>query len=162
MQRLNLAEVILRCSSHKIGALEELPLLDPPESVAVRAGYKMLYEIGAIREDKSVTRRGHQLAGLPLDPTIGAMILKGRELNLLADTIIIAAALSIQDPREDPPEKRKEARQSHSRWQHQDSDLLSYLQLWNWLQSDLHSVVDALSYFLPRSGSTSGSRWYSS
>lgn len=137
--RSNLAEVILRMVALKLGEPAAFPFVDPPSSRAINDGYQLLAELGAIEEggDRGagrppvkLTRRGRLMARLPLDPCISRMIIEAGENNALREVCIIAAALSIQDPRLRPPEKEKAADEVHQRFVDPRSDFLFYLKLW--------------------------------
>ena len=134
IRRTNLAAVILQTHALKLGEVDDFPFLDPPHRDAVRDGYKTLAEIGAIDGGRELTPVGRQLSRLPVDPRIGRMILAGNERGCLNDVLIIAAALEIQDPRERPMEHAKAADEAHAQFAHPDSDFLSLLKLWEFLQ----------------------------
>ncbi|MFP6765074.1 MAG: helicase-related protein, partial [Planctomycetaceae bacterium] len=131
IQRTNLASVILQTKALRLGPLEEFPFLEPPRSGTVADGCRMLFELGALDERNELTETGRKLSGLPVDPRVGRMILAGQEENCLSEVLIIAAALELQDPRERPLEQQQAADLAHARFQHEDSDFLSYLQLWD-------------------------------
>lgn len=131
IRRINLAELVLRAAAFRLGSIEELELLDPPESSAIRSAMKQLLALGALSETFELTPRGRKLARLPVDPTIGVILLEGERFGMLEDTLILAAGLSVYDPRVEPPDRLREARTRHRRSLHPDSDLLSMLQLWN-------------------------------
>jgi ATP-dependent helicase HrpA len=130
IQRANLAEVILRMKAFKLGDIEEFPFLSPPTGVAVRAGYTLLHELGAIDEEYRLTSLGRDLARLPVDPTIGRMLLQAKEERSLPELCVIAAGLSIPDPRERPQEAREAADAAHKNFSHPESDFLSLLKIW--------------------------------
>lgn len=131
IRRINLAELVLRALAFRLGSLEELELLDAPESAAIRSAIKQLVALGAMSEINELTERGRKLARLPVDPTIGTILLEGQRMGILEDTLVVAAGLSVNDPRVEPPDKLREARTRHRQALHPDSDLLSLLQLWN-------------------------------
>jgi ATP-dependent helicase HrpA len=131
IQRTNLAAVILQAKSMQLGELEDFPFLDPPKPEAIRDGYKTLFELGAIDDQRELTPIGKQLAKLPVDPRIGRMILAARDEHCLNDVLIIAAALEIQDPRDRPLEKQQQADEAHARFANETSDFLSELMLWD-------------------------------
>ena len=139
VQRTNLASVILKMASLGLGAVEDFGFLDPPDARAIRDGVLLLEELGAVDPDRAGTRRwltpiGRQLADLPVDPRLGRMILEGAELGCLHEVLVIASALSIQDPRERPTgPDRVTADELHARFAVPGSDLLSYLELWEHL-----------------------------
>ena len=132
--RSNLAEVILRMAALNLGEPAAFPFVDPPSGRAIRDGYQLLGELGAIEEEpgggRHLTRRGRLMSRLPLDPCISRMIIEATENNALREVCVIAAALSIQDPRIRPTDKEKEADQAHARFAEPGSDFLFYLNLW--------------------------------
>jgi len=130
IQRCNLAEVILKMKAHGLGDMETFPFIQPPRPAAIKAGYKLLQELGAIDTKLELTDLGKKLACLPLDPTIGRMILQGAQEGVLDEIIIIAAGMSVQDPRERPSEAASEADAAHQRFRHSNSDFLTLLKLW--------------------------------
>ncbi len=130
IQRANLAEVILRMMAARLGEIETFPFLEPPSPAAIRAGYELLRELGAIDEQRQLTQRGFDLAKLPVDPTIGRIILQSNQEGVLEEVLIIASGLSIQDPRERPFEDQTAANTAHRRFQHPGSDFLTLLNLW--------------------------------
>ena len=131
IQRANLAEVILRMKAFKLGEIEDFPFINPPVSAAIRAGYDLLHELGSLNETHELTPLGRELARLPLDPTLGRMLLQARVEKALPEMLIIAAGLSIPDPRERPEEKRELANAAHKAFAAPDSDFLTLLKIWN-------------------------------
>ena len=129
--RANLAEVILRMKAFNLGDIETFPFLNPPDSRAIRGGLALLHELGAMDLNGEVSRIGMELAKLPVDPTIGRMLLQARRERCLAEMVVIAAALSIQDPRERSAENRQKADQAHKAFAHPDSDFLTLVKLWS-------------------------------
>ncbi len=138
IQRCNLADVILRMKAFGLGQIETFPFLDPPTPKAIQGGYQLLRELGALDENKELTALGRDLARLPVDPTIGRMILQARDENALREVLVIAAGLSIQDPRERPLDAAAAADGAHRRFHHQSSDFLSLLNIWD----DYHDQWD--------------------
>ena len=130
IQRANLAEVILRMKAFKLGEIETFPFLNPPASAAIRAGYDLLHELGSLSETHELTSLGRELAKLPLDPTLGRMLLQAREEKALPEMLIIAAGLSIPDPRERPEDKKEMAAAAHKAFAAPTSDFLSLLKIW--------------------------------
>jgi ATP-dependent helicase HrpA len=129
--RSSLAGVILRMKSLRLGDVEDFPFLEAPLPRMIADGYQLLAELGAIDEtSKVLTPVGNELAKLPLDPKIGRMILAAREQNCLKEMLVIAAALSVQDPRERPQEHAGAADQAHAKWKDEKSEFLSWLKLW--------------------------------
>lgn len=131
IRRTNLAAVILQMLALRLGSLDEFPFLDPPRADSIRDGYKTLFELGAIDRKRQLTDVGRQLGRLPVDPRIGRMVLAGQSERCLNEVLIIAAALEVQDPRERPAEKEDLADQKHALFAHEESDFLSYLNLWD-------------------------------
>ncbi len=132
--RTNLASVILQMKQLGFGEIEAFPFVDPPDSRLIKDGYRVLEEIGAIGGDKQITRLGRQLARLPVDPRIGRMLLGASHSHCLREVMVIAAALSVQDPRDRPMDKQQQADQAHALFRHEQSDFIGYLQLWEHLQ----------------------------
>jgi len=106
IQRANLAEVILRMMAYKLGDIESFPFINPPVHAAIRSGYQLLHELGALTDTHDMTPMGRELARLPLDPTLGRMLLQAQKEKALPEMLIIAAGLSVPDPRERPEEGR--------------------------------------------------------
>ena len=134
IQRANLAEVILRMKAFRLGDVETFPFLNPPSPTAIRAGYKLLQELGALIEAEGgayeLTPLGCELANLPLDPTLGRMLLQARTEGTLPEMLVIAAGLSVPDPRERPEDEKEAANAAHKVFAHPDSDFLTLLNLW--------------------------------
>ncbi len=128
--RSSLAGVILRMKSLNLGAVEEFPFIDKPLPRAIADGYQLLAELGAVDDERELTQVGRELAKLPLDPRIGRMILAARDEGCLREVLIIAAALSVQDPRERPQEQAGAADQTHAKWKDEKSEFLAWLKLW--------------------------------
>ena len=134
--RSSLAGVILRMKALKLGAVEDFPFIDAPGARLIGDGYALLAELGAVSDDdeRKLTPTGVELAKLPLDPRIGRMILAARDRGALAELLVIAAALSVQDPRERPQDSPGAADQAHARFrggeQDQKSEFLWFWHLW--------------------------------
>ncbi|MDR3214059.1 MAG: ATP-dependent RNA helicase HrpA [Azoarcus sp.] len=137
--RSSLAGVILRMKALQLGAVEDFPFIDPPGSRLIGDGYALLAELGAIGDEGEAAARvltpiGRELAKLPLDPRIGRMMLAARERGALAEVLAIAAALSVQEPRERPRENPGAAEQAHAQFrgaeQDRQSEFLWYWNLW--------------------------------
>jgi ATP-dependent helicase HrpA len=131
LQRANLAEVILRMKAFQLGDIETFPFLDPPTPAAIAGGYKLLEELGACDADKQLTALGQDLARLPIDPTLGRMLLQSQREHASRELLIIAAGLSIQDPRERPLDQKDAAAAAHRRFADPQSDFLALLNIWN-------------------------------
>ncbi|MFH2140034.1 MAG: ATP-dependent RNA helicase HrpA [Pseudomonadota bacterium] len=132
--RVSLATVILRMSALGLGDVAEFPFIEPPGSRAISDGYQLLHELNAIDEQRQLTKLGHELAKLPLDPKIARLLLAGKQYQCLTEIIIIASALSLQDPRDRPAERREAADAAHQRFIDERSDFLAYLKLWAWFK----------------------------
>lgn len=132
--RSSLASVILRMKSLRLADVETFPFIEPPLGRAIADGYQLLQELGAVDDNNQLTGIGKQLAKLPLDPRIGRMILAAREQACLSEVLIIAAALSVQDPRERPLEAQQAADQAHKKFADEKSEFLSYVKLWKWFE----------------------------
>ena len=131
IQRTNLASVILQTTALKLGEIERFPFIDPPRSAAIRDGYSTLMELGALDENRHITRLGHSLAALPTDPRIGRMLLAAKDEGCLGDVLIIASVLELRDPRERPIEKAQAADAAHEKFLYPQSDFMSYIMLWD-------------------------------
>ncbi|MEQ8847602.1 ATP-dependent RNA helicase HrpA [Botrimarina sp.] len=134
IRRTNLAGVILRLLALKLGELEDFPLIDRPRPDAVREGRATLRELQAIDAQGRLTPLGEKLGRMPVDPRVGRMILAGADEGCLAEVLIIAAALEIQDPRERPADKQQQADEAHRPFQDGRSDFVGFLKLWDHLQ----------------------------
>jgi ATP-dependent helicase HrpA len=153
--RSSLASVILRMSDLGLGDIEAFPFLQPPTPRAVADGFQLLQELGAVDSSNALTGLGRELAGLPIDPRVGRMILAAREHGCIDEVLTIAAALSVPDPRERPLEKQQAADQSHLRFRDERSDFLSFLHLWDFFaeartqeKSQRKLVAHCRSHFL--------------
>ena len=133
IRRTNLASVILQTKALKLGDIESFPFLDPPHPDAIRDGYKTLYEIGAVDDGRNLTQLGTKLSRLPVDPRIGRMIYSADHEGCLSEILIIASALEIQDPRDRPVEKQKQADQAHQKFADDNSDFISFLKIWDFV-----------------------------
>jgi ATP-dependent helicase HrpA len=132
--RSSLASVILRMKSLHLTAIETFPFIEPPPGRAIADGYQLLNELGAVDDDNQLTPLGRELARLPLDPRVGRMILAARDQQALKEVLIIASALSVQDPRDRPIEAQEQADQAHRRFADERSEFLQWLKIWNWFE----------------------------
>ncbi|MGN6233766.1 MAG: ATP-dependent RNA helicase HrpA [Trinickia sp.] len=130
--RSSLAAVILRMKSLRLAEIESFPFIEPPPGRAIADGYQLLAELGAVDEDNALTPLGQELARLPLDPRVGRMILAARDQHALAEVLIIASALSVQDPRERPADAQEQADAAHRRFADERSEFLQWLGIWKW------------------------------
>lgn len=131
--RTNLAAVILQMAALNLGDIETFPFLDPPDRRSIRDGVALLQELGAFDANGAITDIGRRLAQLPVDPRLGRMILQAEEEGCVREILVLAAALSIPDPRERPADREEAARQKHARFADENSDFISYLNLWRYL-----------------------------
>tara|TARA_R110002073_G_scaffold239285_1_gene400631 strand:+ start:140504 stop:144394 length:3891 start_codon:yes stop_codon:yes gene_type:complete len=138
--RSNLASVILQMADLKLGDPEQFPFLDRPENRQWRDGRDTLHELGALDENEQLTKLGKTMARLPVDPRIARMVIAANEENCLHDVLIIASALSAQDPRVRPHEKRDAADEAHQAFVVEGSDFLGYIKLWDWYH-DQHQIL---------------------
>ncbi|MET9445905.1 ATP-dependent RNA helicase HrpA [Streptomyces cinerochromogenes] len=137
--RTNLASVILQMTAAGLGDIEKFPFIDPPDHRNIRDGVQLLQELGALdpaQKDprKRLTDTGRKLAQLPVDPRLARMVLEADKNGCVREVMVIAAALSIQDPRERPAEKQAQADQQHARFKDESSDFLAYLNLWRYIR----------------------------
>jgi ATP-dependent helicase HrpA len=131
IQRANLAEVILRMKAYRLGDIETFPFVNPPPPAAIDGGYKLLQELSALDDARELTQLGHDLSRLPIDPTLGRMLLHSQHEHAARELLIIAAGLSIQDPRERPLDKKDAAAAAHKRFADPQSDFLALLRIWD-------------------------------
>lgn len=132
--RSSLAAVILRMKALRLHDIEAFPFVDKPAGRAIADGYHLLQELGALNEHNRLTQIGRTIARLPLDPRIARMILAAKDNNCLTEMTIIAAAMSVQDPRERPFDAQEASTQAHAKYKDKDSEFISYLKLWSWYQ----------------------------
>ncbi|NED92876.1 ATP-dependent RNA helicase HrpA [Streptomyces sp. SID11233] len=142
--RTNLASVILQMTAAGLGNIEKFPFIDPPDHRNIRDGVQLLQELGALeQEEKSpgegkkeqrLTPLGRKLSQLPVDPRLARMVIEADRNGCVREVMVIAAALSIQDPRERPSEKQTQADQQHARFKDETSDFLAFLNLWRYIR----------------------------
>ncbi|MEU2615361.1 ATP-dependent RNA helicase HrpA [Micromonospora sp. NPDC007271] len=143
--RTNLASVILQMTSIGLGDIGAFPFIDPPDRRNITDGVNLLHELGALDPAetdpaKRLTPLGRRLAQLPVDPRLARMALEGERNGCATEVIVIAAALSIQDPRERPAEKQAQADQAHARFADKESDFVAYLNLWRYLREQQRAL----------------------
>ncbi|MFJ7042373.1 ATP-dependent RNA helicase HrpA [Streptomyces sp. NPDC101112] len=137
--RTNLASVILQMTAAGLGDIEKFPFIDPPDHRNIRDGVQLLQELGALdptQKDvrKRLTTMGRQLSQLPVDPRLARMVVEADKNGCAREVMVIAAALSIQDPRERPADKQTQADQQHARFKDESSDFLAFLNLWRYVR----------------------------
>ncbi|WP_107843563.1 ATP-dependent RNA helicase HrpA [Neisseria sicca] len=134
--RSNLAAVILRMAALKLGDVAAFPFLEAPDQRYINDGFQVLLELGAVNEHNGLTKLGEQMAHLPIDPKIARILLAAKKHDCMAEILVIASALSIQDPRERPLEARDAAAKAHERFTDKQSDFLAYLNIWDSFQRE--------------------------
>ncbi|MFF5048960.1 ATP-dependent RNA helicase HrpA [[Kitasatospora] papulosa] len=142
--RTNLASVILQMTAAGLGDIEKFPFIDPPDHRNIRDGVQLLRELGALetaekspeegKRGQRLTPLGRKLSQLPVDPRLARMVLEADKNGCAREVMVIAAALSIQDPRERPSEKQTQADQNHARFKDETSDFLAFLNLWRYIR----------------------------
>ena len=135
--RSSLAGVILRMKALRLGDVESFPFIEAPPSRAISDGYQLLQELGAVTDERALTPVGNELAKMPLDPRVARMIVAARDEGCLKEMLVIAAALTVQDPRERPQEKQGTADAAHKKFADEKSEFLSWLKLWHWYEGEL-------------------------
>jgi len=141
IQRTNLASVILQMAAIGFYDIGSFPFLDPPDDRSIADGIGLLHELGAIDPTNAGTAEwlaplGRELVRLPVDPRLGRMVIEGEQNDCLHEVMVLAAALSIQDPRDRPAKRRTEADEMHQRFDHPGSDFLGFLDLWDYLEGE--------------------------
>jgi ATP-dependent helicase HrpA len=128
--RTNLAAVILQMLHLRLGDIEDFPFIEPPDGKAISDGFNLLQELSAVNRENQLTPLGRQLARLPIDPRLGRMLLEAAQQGSLAEVLIVASALSVQDVRERPADRQQAADQAHAQWKDPDSDFAALINLW--------------------------------
>jgi len=135
IHRTSLATVILQMAQLKLGEVSAFPFIEPPEPKNINDGFRQLQEIGALDEKRQMTLVGQQIAKLPLDPRIAKMVLEAQKNGVLHEVLVIASAISIQDPRIENEANRQQAKQAHKVFLDTRSDFLFYLNLWRFYEA---------------------------
>lgn len=137
--RTNLASVILQMTSLGLGDIGAFPFVQAPDKRNIQDGVRLLEELGAMTANKDAKKRltpmGRELARLPIDPRLARMVLEAKQQGCLHEIMVITAALSIQDPRERPSDKQQSSDDKHKRFFHEDSDFLTFVNLWNYIKT---------------------------
>ncbi|HGY9626794.1 TPA: ATP-dependent RNA helicase HrpA [Pseudomonas putida] len=139
--RTNLAAVILQMLHLRLGAIDAFPFIEPPDGKAISDGFNLLQELSAVNRENQLTPLGRQLARLPIDPRLGRMLLEGARQGSLQEVLIVASALSVQDPRERPPERQQAADQAHAQWKDTDSDFAALVNLWRGFEEQRQALT---------------------
>ncbi len=130
IKRANLADVLLQMAVLRLGNPNEFPFVEPPTTAAVRDGYRMLEELGAITSNRNLTADGRLMARLPIDPIVSRVIIEANRNRCLREITIIASALAVQDPRIRPSERESLADEAHKQFTHPHSDFMILLAIW--------------------------------
>jgi ATP-dependent helicase HrpA len=142
--RTNLASVILQMTALGLGDVARFPFVDPPDQRNVKAGVQLLEELGALVSGDGgghrLTKLGRKLVALPIDPRLARMVVEADRLGCLREVLVVAAALSIQDPRERPAEQRAHADQKHARFRDESSDFMTLLNLWRYVRQQQRAL----------------------
>ncbi|MFJ2981074.1 MULTISPECIES: ATP-dependent RNA helicase HrpA [unclassified Pseudomonas] len=139
--RTNLAAVILQMLHLRLGAIDAFPFIEPPDGKAISDGFNLLQELSAVNRENQLTPLGRQLARLPIDPRLGRMLLEGARQGSLQEVLIVTSALSVQDPRERPPERQQAADQAHAQWKDVDSDFAALVNLWRGFEEQRQALT---------------------
>ncbi|CAM3583768.1 ATP-dependent RNA helicase HrpA [Pseudomonas reidholzensis] len=139
--RTNLAAVILQMLHLRLGDIDAFPFIEPPDGKAISDGFNLLQELSAVNRENQLTPLGRQLARLPIDPRLGRMLLEGARLGSLQEVLIVTSALSVQDPRERPPERQQAADQAHAQWKDVDSDFAGLVNLWRGFEEQRQALT---------------------
>jgi len=128
--RTNLAGVILKLEALNLGRVDEFPFIDPPPTKAVNDAYRLLHLLGALDAERRLTPDGELMARLPVDPRLARLLLAAHRQNALREGLVLAAALGVVDPREQPPDNLGAARAKHAEIADERSDFMTLLTLW--------------------------------
>ena len=128
--RTNLASVILQMDGLNLSSINAFDFVESPDSRLVNDGYRLLFELQATDKDDQILTLGREIASLPVDPRLAAMLIRGQQLDCLSEALVIVSALSIQDPRDSSVDNRQAAQQKHAVWQDEHSDFLFWINLW--------------------------------
>ena len=142
IRRSNLAAVVLQMLHLGLGNVERFPFIEPPDNRLIRDGYRLLSELGAVDEQEKLTRLGRRMSAFPIDPTLSRMVLAAQQFGVLNELLILAAGLSVQDPRERPAEKKAQADQAHARFAHPRSDFLALINLWRYYEEQRQELSE--------------------
>jgi len=134
IHRTSLASIILIMAQLNLGEVKHFPFIEPPADKSVNDGFRQLHELGALNEKRRLTDEGRQIAKLPVDPSIAKMVIQAQKNGVLAEVLIIAAAISIQDPRDINESNMQAAREKHRPFEDERSDFLFYLNLWHFYE----------------------------
>ncbi len=142
--RTNLAGVILKLESLRLGIIDEFPFIDAPPTKAVNDAYRLLHLLGALDDERRLTPDGELMARLPLDPRLARLLVAAHRQGALREGLVLAAALGVVDPREQPPDNLGAARAKHAEMADPRSDFMTLLALWNAYVDERRSGAKAL------------------
>ncbi|WP_298633837.1 ATP-dependent RNA helicase HrpA [uncultured Umboniibacter sp.] len=131
IMRSNLSAVILQMLNLKLGDIKQFPFVNAPDNRFINDGFKRLEEIAAVSSTGEMTDLGRKLSKLPIDPHLARMLFTAQQKNALREVLIIVSAIAAQDPRERPADKKAQADQKHAQWNHENSDFMAYVNLWD-------------------------------
>ncbi|MGB1238534.1 MAG: ATP-dependent RNA helicase HrpA, partial [Pseudomonadales bacterium] len=140
IRRTNLGSVILQMLNLKLGDIAQFPFIDPPDQRFINDGFNLLQELCAVNGRREMTPLGRQMAKLPVDPRIARMIIEAQTQGALREVLVIASALSVQDPKERPADKQQAADQCHALYKDKDSDFIGFINLWNSYEEQRQSL----------------------
>ena len=143
--RSNLAAVIMQMLQIGIKDIQHFPFIDKPDNRLLNDGFKLLEELQAIHHSKdklTLSKKGKLLCQIPTDPKYARILLEANELNCLHEVIVIVAALSSQDPREWPADKKQAAREKHQLLEYKRSDFITYLNLWETINQQRQALTN--------------------
>ncbi|WP_232023362.1 ATP-dependent RNA helicase HrpA [Thiomicrorhabdus aquaedulcis] len=143
IHRTSLASIILTMAQLDLGEVKHFPFIEAPNDKSINDGYRQLHELGALDDQRRLTPQGRQIAKLPVDPSIGKMVIEAQKNGVLAELIVIAAALSIQDPRDINQTTQQAARIAHKLFEDERSDFLFYLNLWHFYEGQRRHLTQA-------------------
>lgn len=141
IRRTNLAAVILQMLNLRLGDIRRFPFVDAPDDRFVKDGYTLLSELGAVDSNRKITSIGQTMARLPVDPRIGRMLIAAGQRQCASEVMIIAAALTVADPRERPQEKQQAAAEKHRQWADEESDFATLINLWNGFEEQRQTLT---------------------
>jgi len=134
IHRTSLSSVILTMTQLKLGAVNRFPFIEAPSDKSINDGFRQLHELGALDDNRKLTEEGRQIAKLPIDPSVATMVIQAEKNGVLAEVIILAAVLSIQDPRDINESTMQAARTAHKTFEDERSDFLFFLNLWHFYE----------------------------
>ena len=138
--RTNLAAVILQMLNLKLGNINQFPFIERPDQRQINDGYQLLFELQAVDDRKNISRIGRDMTRFPIDLRLARMLLAAGKLNCLSEVLIIVSAMAAQDPRERPHDKQQAADQKHREHWHEQSDFLSFVNLWGFYEAQRQSL----------------------